>query len=363
LPTLTAYYIDDDQISGDAERYRERLGRDPGFQCRLISPPKWDELAEIITAKPDLFLIDYDLSLLQLDNTKADYRGTTLAAEIRDRLPDSPIVLITRQSILDRLDPRTKRQLYTGAQPCDELILKDDLDEQLDEARQLLISLTDGFHKLSDAHKDWISLLGLMNANPEEARVLREAGSPIKDGEWIVTEASDWIRHIVLEFPGIFYDSVNAATRLGIDLNDFLETDVQDLLKSALYDGIFAPQDGRWWKSRLFQVAEDFIQEQGVQGPLNRAFREAFQRRYGREMEAPVCVWDHTPIADWVCYILNEPVKLKNSLRYYPDSRPSIMDPARVSFRAIRERSKFREELLDAEGTELLAEIEGLPEP
>ncbi len=363
MTEITAYYIDDDQKSGNAERYQNRLARDPEFHCRLIPPPKWDELQEIITAGPDLFLIDYDLSLVQADNTKADYRGSTLAAEIRHRLPDCPIVLVTRQSIIEKLDPRTKRQIQQHVQPCDELVLKDDLDEQLDETRRMLVALTQGFKQLAHSAKDWNSLGQTLNASPAEKIALREAAPPLKDGEWIVTESSDWIRHTVLDYPGVLYDAINAATRLGIGLDAFQEEEVQKTFNSARYDGIFAPSDGRWWKTRVFRSAEDFIRKQGVQGPINKAFREAFLKGFGRELNVATCIWDHAPIADWVCFILNEPVKLKHSLRYYPDSRPSIMDPARVSFRAIREQGKFREELLDSEGSEILKEIEKLSEP
>ncbi len=360
---ISACYVDD-QASTEARRYQERLSRAEGFECNLVPPPRWNEIDNLVADPPDLFLIDYELSLVQPDGTKRAYQGSTLAAEIRARLPDCPIVLITRESILSGLDPRTRRQLTQRRHLCDELILKSMLDDDLDRTRGLLISIADGFRTLSSiADKTWNSLVEALMANEEESALLREAAPPLQEGQWIVTEAANWIRNVVLRFPGILYDPIHAATRLGISAESFRDDEVQELMEPARYTGVFAPSEGRWWKGRLFTIAKELAIQEGISGPLNQAFAEAFRKRFGIELSPAVCVWDHTPIADWVCYLFHKPVKIKNSLRYYPDSRPSVMDNARVSFRAIRESNEFDEALLDPEGARLLREIEGLPEP
>ena len=238
------------------------------------------------------------------------------------------------------------------------------LDEHLEETQFLLLSIARGFRHLHEIkEKTWNSLVRALEATEEEAAILREASPPLQEGQWIVTEAARWIRNVILRFPGILYDPIHAATRLGISVESFLNEKVQELVEPARYTGVFAPLEGRWWKERLFVVAQRLITEMGIDAPLNQAFAEAFSRKYGIDLSPAVCIWDHTPIADWVCYLLRQPVKIKNSLRYYPDSRPSIMEHARVSFRAIRESSEFDEALLDAEGAKLLTQIEALPDP
>ena len=362
MPNVVIYV--DDQASKEARRYQKRLSRVGDFECKLILPPELKELDSFIQDSPDLFLIDYELSLVQPDGTKAAYRGSTLAAEIRARYPDCPVVLITRQSILDQLDPARKRQLTERMQMCDELILKDDLDDRLNETRQLLISIADGFRTLSRiGSKTWEPLVEVLGAGDEEGELLRETAPPLQEGEWTVTGAANWIRNVVLRFPGILYDPIHAATRLGITVESFHDENVQRLLEPARYVGVFASPEGHWWKGRLFRIAKELAEQEDVDGHPNRAFAEAFRKRFGRELLPATCVWDRTAIADWVCYVLRQPVKIKNSLRYYPDSRPSVMDDARVSFRAIRESNEFDEELLDSEGIKLLEEIEALPEP
>lgn len=366
MSSATICYIDDE--ASVAEQYRKRLSRSPDIECNLIPPPSWEEIEELTTDPPDLFLIDYQLSLRQLSGTKATYQGSTLADAIRDKAPDCPIVLITRQSILDELTPQRRRQLTERMQMFDELILKRLLDNELEKAHHLLVSMAEGFSVLWEIEKSWEALVEVLGANEEEIEVLGEAAPPLatpalEDREWITTQMAYWIRNVILEFPGLLYDPVNAATRLGISKDSFHTGEVQELLEPARYTGVFAPLEGRWWKGRLFRIAEDLSVDAGVRGPIKQVFAEAFQERYGLELSPAICVWDHTPIADWVCHILAQPVKMRNSLRYHPDSRPDVMDDARVSFRAIREREEFNEAYLDPEGLRLLDKIWEMPEP
>jgi hypothetical protein len=363
MSKLVVYYVDDQASKKEAKRYQERLSAQD-FECKLKPPPELEELDGLLQPHPDLFLIDYELDRVQPDGTKVVYRGNTLSAEIRARLPDCPIVLITRKSIIERLDYRTRRQLTEHAEACDELIFKANIDDDLDKTRHRLTLLAKGFRYLSHIqNKNWESLAGTLEASKEETKSLREASPPLKQGQWIVTGAAEWIRNAVLKFPGILYAPIDAATRLGISIDSFRNKKVQEILAPAKYTGIFDPSEGRWWKGRLLRIAKELTMEEDVSGPVTRAFAEAFTKRFGVELSPAICVWDHMPGADRVCYILQKPVKVKHSLRYYPDNRPSVMDNARVSFRAIRESNDFYEDLLDAESLELLQEIERLGEP
>lgn len=371
-------FIDDQATGEDLLRYAERLSRSHSLECQLMLPPKLDDMDGFLNEPFDLFLIDYELRTAQADGTKVAYRGSTLATEIRDRRPDFPIVLVTRTGILKQLVRQTRRQLTERNQLWDEIILKSDIDEQLEETVFLLDSLSTGFRLLREVgDKNWQSLVTLLGAESDEANLLREAAPPtvksedlpeeiappLAEGTWIVTDAANWIRKVVLEFPGILYDPLNAATRLGISVDSFKNATLQELFGPASYAGVFAPLDGRWWKGRLLQIAQEFTRKNGFNGPTNQVFTQAFNKASGVALDPAICIWDHTPIADWVCYLLNEPVKIKHSLRYYPDRRPTVMDSARVSFRAIQESNEFDEELLDAQGLELLEVIRRQPSP
>lgn len=361
---VSILYIDDDiDRPFGGRHYQERLG-DEGVRCELVPPPELDQLDSLVESPPDLFLIDHELSMVRPSGDKAAYRGTTLAAEIRARAPDWPIVLITRETVLQTLSAQARRQITEAMKVCDALILKRMIDEDVARVRAGLESIAVGFAALRETEdKRWESLVRVLGAEADEAGVLHEAAAPLEEGKWFVAGTAEWIRNVILRFPGILYNAVNAATRLGISEQAFCDDELQGLFEPAQYTGVFAPPEGRWWKGRLLVKARAVAAQEGVDGPINQAFPEAFHKRFDREAPPAICVWDRQPIADWVCHILDKPVKIKHSLRYYPDARPAVMDQARVSFRAIRESSKFDQELLDAEGLGMLSDIEELAEP
>jgi hypothetical protein len=281
-----------------------------------------------------------------------------LADAIRDKAPECPIVLVTRESILEELTPQRRRQLTERLQVFDELILKDQIDSDLAQVQHLLKSMSEGYHALRESpDKTWKALTDVLGASIGELEILGEAAPPLEDNLWITTGIAYWIRNVVLEFPGVVYSPIYAATRLGISVDSFESEQVQELLKPAKYSGIFDPLEGRWWKERLSQIASDLSAETGVRGPTNRVFLQAFEKKFSLELSPALCIWDHTPTADQVCYLLRQPVKTRNSLRYYPDRRPEVMDNARVSFLAIQNDVKFNEAYLDPESLGLLERI------
>ena len=161
-------------------------------------------------------------------------------------------------------------------------------------------------------------------------------------------------------FPGILYNDLWAATRLGISLEAFMKPEVQDLIAPAKYVGMFSNFEECWWRDRLFDIAQRLMLKHQIQGLPSFEFGQAFSAEYEIELSQAICVYDQTAIADWVCHILKAPVKQKNSVLYYPDERPSVMDKARVSFQAIQISPDFDESLVDADGYEIVNQLWGL---
>jgi len=225
-----------------------------------------------------------------------------------------------------------------------------------DKVRQELIALIEGYQSLDGvANKhEWKEILRLMDANEAEASLLREAASPSKEGYWRVPQVARWIRDVIMKYPGILYDELTAATRLGLCRDSFHISAVQEWFRSARYNGIFGNYEPRWWRDRLFHRAMELILELDLTGPIPEMFIKAFQKKFDLILNSAICIYDNTPIADWICYIYNAPVKLQNSIPYYPDSRPEVMDQARISLKAVRESDKFDVNLVDAESYELV---------
>lgn len=350
--TIRAIYIDDEisRRGRDAQKIRELL----------ISP---DELEIDLQYPPASFghlPLDFDLLLVDLDlNTPLDngevvgYFGTTLASELRARSSSTPIVLITRPNVLTG-----KLQYLTNSVDIDYIVFKDDINRAPSEVRAKLLTLCDGFRKLSETvDPNWSNLITLMTATEEEANLLREAAPPVEKGAWTVHEISRWLRNTVIKFPGILYDELTTATRLGISLDSFNQPSVLALFDETQYRGVFSSFKKRWWRGKVFYKAQQLMLHQRIPGSIPEKFRLAFQAEYGQELEPAICIYDGTPTADWVCYILNQPVKQRNSIPYYPDRRPSVMDQARVSFKAIQESDAFDETLVDAQNLEVVKSL------
>jgi hypothetical protein len=351
-------YIDDEAVlgSGEAQAISELLNVPGEFECTLELPPK--NFAELPVDHPDALLVDHDLTTVpEGGGAPVSYMGSTLASEMRMRQPSCPIALVTR---LHLTAARWQSQLLRQSSDLDLIIDKDDIIRTPEKVRGTIISLAEGFKALSKVcDQDWEKALDLMGADDDERHLLREAGPPVSNGQWNPPQTAKWIRTVVMGYPGILYDELTAATRLGINVDSFRQQGVQDLMRPSRYQGIFGDDEARWWRGRLFNVAQKLILEHKLQGAISEQFREAYRLKFDDSLEPAICVYDHTPTADWVCHILRVPVKQENSVPYYPDSRPTVMDQARVSFTAIETSDAFDESLVDADSYELVKSLWG----
>jgi len=246
-----------------------------------------------------------------------------------------------------------KLALLEGRMDVDLIVYKNEIIRNPAEVRARIVALIRGFQDLKTVvGQEWKSVLELMEANEQEASLLREASPPLEGKKWNVPQVARWIRNVVMGYPGILYDALATATRLGISEEAFRSSRVQKLVEPAKYTGVFGTYKERWWRSRVFNIAQSLMLEQGLRGPVFQKFAEAFDVRFGTVLEPAICIYDGTPIADWVCYIYGEPVKQRNSIPYYPDSRPAVMDQARVSFKAVQESNDFDESLVDSDSYE-----------
>lgn len=350
--TIKVLYIDDeiDRPGRDAQKIRDLLQETNRLECELSLPPK--DFSHLLPQLPDGLLIDLDLSTTPEGGEPVSYFGSTLASEVRIRHPACPIALVTRPQLM--VD---SRRLLEDSFDVDIIMMKADINEDPDGKRAELLNLIYGFQSLEASdRRDWEKVADLMGATEPEANLLRESAPPLVDRQWNVPQLARWIRRVVIGFPGILYDDLTAATRLGIDINSFMSEPLQKFIASARYAGVFAKYENRWWRDRLFLIAQELVAKYELRGSLPRRFREAFYEEFDQELDPAICIYDDTPTADWVCHILKKPVKQQNSVPYYPDDRPAVMDQARVSFKAIEESNDFDESLVDADSREIVAE-------
>jgi len=354
---IKTIYIDDED--DDLNKYRRKFETDDRakniFELVILNSQKGigKIIKDVKKENPELILVDYDLTKPK-DDLLIGMSGAALSTALREEFQDVPIVLFTKIDFLriPKLNPKVLSSL-------DETIYKSDIFKEDGNKLDFLHKLAIGYKELRNAKsKTLINLLKIIGAPEIDYDFLKLSEPPtISESGWSVFDAADWIRNTLIKYPGIIYDSVNSATFLGISEKAFLSDPIQKLFFDAKYSTVFAPKEGRWWKSTLQEVAESIMEEHERDLVVRKGFPLAWERDHDASIERSKCVFCGKSPAEWVCYILKEPVMIECSLLYNPDSRPSIMDEARVSYTAIRTKNEVNDGKFDPIEYDMLQEI------
>lgn len=358
--TIKTIYVDDD--NRELIKYEIKFKADERskkrFKIETLKPPKSPkEYEKIMKKRPELILVDYNLTIPDEDNKVIGVSGITLSTELRQKFPEIPIILFTRKGIFT---PEIHYTIKQSLAVIDKIIYKSELFSSKSVLLDALYQLAIGFKKLRESEsKNWDDLLKLLKAPKIDYENLKLSNPPISGMNplWSVSEAAEWISEILMAYPGILYDAVHSATYLGISEKAFLTKEVQQLFKKAKYTGIFAPPEGRWWKSKLLEIAVLKMKKNESSLPIQEGIPAALQRIIKNSIEKSECIYCGKSPAELVCYILKKPVLIEYSLSYNPDSRPLVMDEARVSFEAIITSNEVNDNLFDPLGKEMLADI------
>ena len=358
-------YIDD--VSQELQKYEAKFTTDPRVTSKFTiktfnSPKSQADYDHINEAAPELLLVDFNLDIPDESGQVIGISGVTLSTELRQQFREVPIVLFTRKSVFNMQDYAKIRETLSSV---DEIVYKQEVFKTDSTILDDLYKLATGYRTLrNQTNRSWSDLLKLLGASQSDSELLEQSNPPVVHRQrWAAASVASWIREIVLRFPGILYDALHAATFLGVSEDVFLSESVQNAFAPAKYTGIFAPPEGRWWKSKLQTVAYSMMNKKERKLPLRHGFPAAWERSKGISIDRAKCVFSGDSPADWVCHILKEPVMIKYSLSYDADDRPTVMDEARVSFEAIRTSNDFDERLVDPLGRELIADIRRMPKP
>jgi hypothetical protein len=354
---IKTIYIDDED--DELKKYRRKFETDDRakniFEMVILNSQKGigDLIKDVNNENPELILVDYDLAKPK-DDLLIGMSGAALSTALREEFPEVPIVLFTKIDFLkiQMLNPKILSSL-------DETIYKSDVLKEDGKNLDILHKLAIGYKELRNAEsKTLINLLKIIGTPEIDYDFFKLSEPPtISESGWSVFDAADWIRNTLIKYPGILYDPVNSATFLGISEMVFLSDPIQKLFSDAKYSTVFAPKEGRWWKSRLQEIAESIMEEHERDLIVRKGFPLAWERINNNPIERSKCVFCGESPAEWVCYILKEPVMIECSLRYNPDSRPSIMDEARVSYTAIRISNDVKDDKFDPIEYDMLQEI------
>jgi hypothetical protein len=254
-------YIDDDKIQDAKDKVQ-------GFEQEghLKIDPKqhrgtWEGQLEFIkeneTAMDGLIL---DLRLDDLPNEKgecADFRGTSLAQEIRTRqketgLKNFPIVLFSANDKLKKSLENSGKDLF------DICIDKSKVNaDSFDIYTPRFISLAEGYKFLSE-NKDVAKILNI-DISVIDERFVSELSQLLSNPTHII---SQFIIYELIEKQGLLISEQILVARLGIDIEHSQDWDkVKNSLSSAKYSGVFSEGWQRWWMPLVEKWWNDTVQE------------------------------------------------------------------------------------------------------
>ena len=359
--SMRVSYIDDDER--ELEKHKRRFEEDARSKDRFRisawkTPKSKEDYEKIRRGRPHIILVDFDLSRPDENGNVIGISGVTLATELRQKYPEVPIVLFTRRSVFRIQDFSDMKRTLSS---IDDIIYKNDLFRPNSTFLDSMYELAVGYRKLRRSKtRDLESLLRILRAPKSDYDSIALANPPIASADkstWSVSDAARWICDVLIAYPGLLHDGVHSATLLGISEKEFLSERIQDDFAKAKYSELFPPPEGRWWKSRLLTLAMKIMNKAELELPVREGFPAAWERTKGNPIKKSKCIHSGKESPEWVCFILKKPVMLRYSLSYYPDSRPSIMDEARVSFKAIKTSNEVNDDLFDSIGQEMLEGI------
>jgi hypothetical protein len=329
-----------------------------------IHPSKLENDSDIdsIRKNPDIILVDFQLITPEKSKGKnhliGNFNGLDIAASLRIQHPSIPIFLYS-YSGLAKLKPI---QEDIADAVFDEILYKDnflDFSQSLLDYLKIIISGYSAIIKSriceNDEKENRKEILHKLLSAPSNSyddidSILAELD--VDDSvECSFFDISSLIRKKLMRNPGILYDTLHAATFLGISEKAFKS--ISDFFKSAEYQGIFSDENQYWWKSELKDLADNIMEGNELRIPHSHGFHTAWKRKYGTQLDLAQCYVSGNTPAECVCCILNKPAMIRYTFQY-PDIeyRLPVFDEKRVCFKAIFE-NKFNKLALDKDSLKI----------
>jgi hypothetical protein len=245
----TFLYLDDDseRVSGTIQGFEQK-----DFLQIVHNQPQssWEKQLDFIKTKENENSLDGLILDLRLDDYpnqeqgKADFRGTSLAQEIRTRQKESslkefPIILFSGNE-------KVKNSLESSGQDLFDLCLEKEnmSDTSYIPFRNKFNALADGYKEIAKVHNDLKLLLNVETTLIDERFIFELenlSSTPIHS-------ISRFLIYEFIEKQGILVNEQVLAARLGIDIENSQDwATVKESLSVTKYTGVFGEGWQRWW--------------------------------------------------------------------------------------------------------------------
>lgn len=354
---IVIMHIDDDE--GDLNKFSKQFKKCEKDRLKIdYKKIKSSEILEdeqlFKKVKPDVILIDFQFEKKKPKEPVLPFNGLTLSSHLRQIFPDTPMFLFSNPELVESAESSRMNRIFDVT---DDTIFKKNYLLPKEINKGIIFSTIEGYKRLKTSkNNDFAGLYKILGgplSSKEDVYAIFPREALDNQGQWAVFPIAKWIRKVLMEYPGILYDEIHAATFLGISLNEFRNEKIQEYFKNAQYSGPFSDQKNLWWKSELIGLSDKSMTEEEIFMEFNKGFTQMWKRKTSESLKPAKCCFSGKTTADYVCCILEKPVMVKYSLDYKKDDRPLIMDKPRVSFKAIQSTDKVKKDLIDPSVFEL----------
>jgi CheY-like chemotaxis protein len=314
-----AVAVDDDPD----DRQLARLLEGPGLSVHALAPAVTveDTLAQVaatlgLSAAPGVVLVDY-----RLDQEQAvGFKGGTIAAALREAMPDVPLVLFTTEERLRQwVDQQVGIRSLFDWQLIKGTVLTS--DQARDLARQSVSSIAISFARvvetrdqLRDEADVWDVIRIAMEAGPDELQPFRSSTVLVPHKE-SASQIARWILGEALQHPGPLINGADSRVTAGLDLDSWAQPRVRQWLERSLYTGVFAGLRKDWyWRGRLSRQVDELFE--GALAPEDAAQRtSALGQLLDEPLEHDSCSWCSDSDVLRACSICARAVDSAHALR------------------------------------------------
>ena len=300
--------------------------------------------------KKNIESIDGLIIDLRLDDNRSkhkgvDYRGTSLAQEIRTKQTEKyfgkefPIVIIST----DKKIKKSLKNDYSSHNIFDYRILKDEIKSRIDIPLKLH-SIANAYLNISENKK---SIIKILNFNEIE-RIDRRAFIRFK-ANLSVHEFAIYFLNEIIQKSGILIDEKILAARFGVDISNSPDWEnLKKMIKQTKYKGIYCEAWDRWW---MFKINDWW--EKKIKAPKSLASFDANKRvEYIKAKTKLKKIKAANPIKYcksnryWtICKALKKPLDPLEGFRILEEEPDPWQDISYISLDAILERKHISAEI------------------
>lgn len=251
---------------------------------------------EWLTTPPNLIMLDHNFSTVP--KRQFDVHGSAVAHLLRIRLPHIPIVCVSGQSIESDQFNIEDISEYTYLFDVNQINTEANLEQ--------LFSIAQDFHLLCFPDKRSVrqALVDALQPPELDQPALLSVLPGEFEGAYVhgttPHRIAYWILNVLMKRPGFLYDSLEAATFLGLSESAFLDK-VKQQFGASIYKGPFATEaHPLWWASALADVLYESLPDY-IALPPQEAGRK-FEGIVEEDFSRCAVTNEYTPAPDVVAY-------------------------------------------------------------